>query len=138
MAGGYHPTLCPDEAARHFDAVVVGEAEGNWQQLLADIEAGKLQRIYRLPQPADMTTTPVPRRDLTARTARHYVTTNAVQTGRGCPHGCRYCSVTAFHRRSHRHRPVLNVLEEIRRIPSNHFMFVDDNVIAGYPDYPRV
>ena len=136
VAGGYHPTLCPDEAAPHFDAVVVGEAEGNWQQLLADIEVGKLQRIYRLPQPADMATTPVPRRDLTARTARHYVTTNAVQTGRGCPHGCRYCSVTAFHRRSYRHRPVQNVLEEIRRIPANHFMFVDDNIIAD-TDYAR-
>lgn len=81
VAGGYHPTLCCDEAAEHFDAVVVGEAEGNWQQLLADIEAGKLQRVYRLPQAADVTTTPVPRRDLTDRTARHYVTTNAVQTG---------------------------------------------------------
>jgi radical SAM superfamily enzyme YgiQ (UPF0313 family) len=130
VAGGYHPTLCSGEVAGHFDALVLGEAEGNWERLLADVEAGKLERVYRLPQMVDAATTPVPRRDLTARTARYYVTTNAVQTGRGCPHGCRYCSITAFHRQSHRHRPLQNVLDEVRQISSRYFMFVDDNIIA--------
>ena len=64
-----------------------------------------------------------------AATARHYVTVNAVQTGRGCPHACRYCSVTVFHHRQHRHRPLASVLEELRQIPRN-FIFVDDNIIA--------
>jgi radical SAM superfamily enzyme YgiQ (UPF0313 family) len=72
---------------------------------------------------------PVPRRDLTSRTARHYATIHAVQTGRGCTHGCRYCSVTAFHRRTHRSRPLEAVLAEIGSVPRD-FMFVDDNLVA--------
>ena len=47
VAGGFHPTLCPDETAGHFDATVVGDAEELWSRVLADAEAGKLQRIYR-------------------------------------------------------------------------------------------
>jgi radical SAM superfamily enzyme YgiQ (UPF0313 family) len=72
---------------------------------------------------------PAPRRDLLARTARHYVTINAVQTGRGCRHACRYCSVTAFHRQNYRHRALPEVLAELRTIPRD-LIFVDDNIMA--------
>jgi len=129
VAGGYHPTLWPEEAAEHFDAVVVGDAEGLWPRVLEDIACGTPRKFYRHAEPPDLSSVPVPRRDLTSRTARHYVTTNAVQTGRGCRHGCRYCSVTAFHHRTHRTRPLEHVLGELHGIPRN-FMFVDDNIIA--------
>ncbi len=135
VAGGFHPTLCPDEAAAHFDAVAIGDAEGTWASILADAGAGRLERRYRADPRADLATTPIPRRELTARTARHYVTIHAVQTGRGCVHACRYCSVTAFHRRTHRSRPLENVLVELRLLPRD-LMFVDDNIIAD-PDYAR-
>jgi radical SAM superfamily enzyme YgiQ (UPF0313 family) len=135
VAGGYHPTFCPAEAARHFDAVVVGEAEATWPQVLRDIESGCLRRTYRATAPADLSVTPMPRRDLLAGKARHYVTTNAVQTGRGCNHSCRYCSITAFHKGVHRTRPIERVLEELRQIPRD-FMFVDDNIMAD-PEYAR-
>jgi len=129
VAGGFHPTLCPDETAGHVDAVVVGDAEGLWPQLLADFEAGRLKRVYRAVEPCDLAAVPAPRRDLTASTARHYATTGAVQTGRGCAHGCRYCSITAFHRRTHRSRPLEAVLAELATV-GRQFMFVDDNIIA--------
>ena len=135
VGGGFHPTLCPEEAAEHFDAIVVGDAEGAWPRLLADVEAGRLGSVYRNETPCDLSQAPVPLRDLTARTARHYATTEAVQTGRGCRHGCRYCSITAFHRRTHRSRPLEHVLAELRQVGRN-FMFVDDNII-GDPDYTR-
>jgi len=135
VGGGYHPTLCPDEAAQHLDAIVVGDAEGAWPRLLADAAAGRLQRVYRNEAPCDLADAPIPRRDLTARTARHYVTVNAVQTGRGCRHGCRYCSIAAFHGRTHRTRPLDHVLAELREVPRD-FMFVDDNLIAD-PAYAR-
>src|SRR5208282_4163050 len=143
VGGGYHATLCPDEAANHFDAIVAGDAEGAWERVLADVEAGRLCHdgnsanrqigvlglIYRSQNNSPVLRAPIPRRELIAATARHYVTVNAVQTGRGCPHACRYCSVTVFHNRKHRHRPLTNVLEELRRIPRD-FIFVDDNIIA--------
>ncbi len=129
VAGGYHPTFRPDEVAEHFDAVVVGEAEGTWPRILEDIEAGTIRRIYRRPAPCHPQEIPIPRRNLTAATERFYVTTSAVQTGRGCPHACRYCSIAAFHGGRHRSRPLEHVIQELREIPRD-FMFVDDNIIA--------
>jgi radical SAM superfamily enzyme YgiQ (UPF0313 family) len=135
VGGGYHATLCPNDAAPHFDALVVGDAEGLWQRLLEDVHQGKLQKLYRQTGPANATAaaglleTPVPRRDLLERTARYYATINAVQAGRGCRHACRYCSVTAFHGRTYRRRPVAEVVEELRAMEGD-FIFVDDNIIA--------
>jgi radical SAM superfamily enzyme YgiQ (UPF0313 family) len=140
VAGGFHPTLRWDEAAEHFDAVVIGEAEGLWPRVLEDIRHGDIQpgrpaRLYRAAEQPDLAAAPVPRRDLTAAASRHYVTTHAVQTGRGCRHECKFCSVTAFARHIHRSRPLAHVLEELKTVRRN-FMFVDDNIIAD-PDYAR-
>jgi radical SAM superfamily enzyme YgiQ (UPF0313 family) len=134
VGGGYHPTLCPAEAEQHLDAIVVGDAEDAWPALLCDVERGCLQKRYggaalRQAAGAPAFTTPPARRRLLAKTARHYVTINAVQTTRGCPHACRYCSITAFHRRSYRRRPVAEVLDELRGIGGD-FIFVDDNIAA--------
>jgi radical SAM superfamily enzyme YgiQ (UPF0313 family) len=135
VAGGYYPTLCPGEVTPHFDAVVAGEAEGVWPRVLEDIEAGRLKPLYRAETPADPAEIPIPRRDLLRDTAAYYVTTAAVQTGRGCRHACRYCSIAAFYGGSRRNRPVERVIEELKGVPRD-FMFVDDNIIAD-PDYAR-
>ena len=137
VGGGYHATLCPEDAAPHFDALVLGDAEGAWESLLADFQRARMQKIYRQPEGLmpgsfvrpECLQTPVPRRDLLAHTARHYATVNAVQAGRGCRHNCRYCSVTVFHGRKYRHRPVAAVIAELQPL-SRHFIFVDDNIIA--------
>ena len=140
VGGGYHATLCPEDAAPHFDALVVGDAEGAWERLLADLQRGELQKVYRQPASGgpvslgpgpglEWLQTPVPRRDLLRHTARHYATINAVQAGRGCHHNCRYCSVTMFHGRKYRRRPVADVITELRSLPGD-FIFVDDNIIA--------
>lgn len=137
VAGGYHPTFAASEAARHFDAVVMGDAEGIWPRLVTDAAEGRLKKVYRRSDRTDAPTYPStpPRRDLLRETARYYATTDAVQTGRGCPHRCRYCSVTAFHDGRYSHRPVAQVLEELRGIGCN-FIFVDDNIIAD-TEYAR-
>ncbi len=127
VLGGVHPTLCPEEAARHADAIVVGEAEGVWGQVVADASAGRLQGMYRneLP-PLDGLKRP-PRHLLSAG---KYATINAVQATRGCPHGCDFCAIAAFNRHTQRRRPVEEVIAEIRDLPSRGFMFVDDNLTA--------
>lgn len=134
VAGGYHPTFLPEEAAGHFDAVVVGDAEELWPQLVANAASKCLQRIYRHETLPDLARPPLPRR-LVEKKSRHYVTVDAVQTGRGCPHSCRYCSVTAFHQGTYRRRSVESVLADLREIGRD-FIFVDDN-IAGDPEYAR-
>ncbi len=135
VAGGYHPTFVTDETAQHFDAVVVGDAEGLWPALIRDAAEGSLKKIYRHAEAPDLADSPLPRRDLLRETARHYATTDAVQTGRGCLHRCKYCSITAFHNGGYRHRPVARVVEELRGI-GREFIFVDDNIIAD-PQYAR-
>jgi len=140
VSGGYHATLCPEDAAPHFDAVVAGDAEESWERLLADLQRGELQKVYRQAAGGEAVSlgssarlewlqTPVPRRDLLQHTARHYATINAVQAGRGCRHNCRYCSVTVFHGRKYRRRPAADVIGELRSLPRA-FIFVDDNIIA--------
>jgi radical SAM superfamily enzyme YgiQ (UPF0313 family) len=146
VGGGYHPTLCPDDAAPHFDALVTGDAEGAWPLLLHDAQSGGLRGKYQqsdssrqvcagdpppapAPEPAAALAMPVPRRDLLEPKARYYATINAVQAGRGCRHNCRYCSVTVFHGRKYRARPVPEVLAEVKGLPRD-FIFVDDNIIA--------
>lgn len=135
VAGGYHPTFCIDEALEHFDIVVAGEAEGVWPQVLEDIKKGQFQKVYRSNLQQDLSIVPFPRRDLLSKKKHHYITTNAVQTGRGCNHSCKFCSVSAFFEHCHRSRPLQNVLKELESIP-RHFMFVDDNIIAD-PEYAK-
>ncbi len=129
VAGGYHPTFMPEEAGKYFDCVVCGDAEELWPKVLDDIAAGTPQRIYRHRELPDLAGSPPPSRKLMRKTAKHYATVNAIQTGRGCSHGCRYCSVTAFHRTTYRHKPVESVILELRQTGRN-FIFVDDNIIA--------
>ncbi|MBJ6723333.1 B12-binding domain-containing radical SAM protein [Geomesophilobacter sediminis] len=132
VAGGYHPTFLPDEASQHFNAVLVGDAEGLWPALVLDAVAGSLKKLYQHDALPQLDLSPAPRRELLRTTAQYYATTDAVQTARGCLHQCRYCSVTAFHNGSYRHRPVARVLEELREIGRD-FIFVDDNIIADTP-----
>lgn len=129
VAGGFHPTLCTTEAEKHFDIVVAGQAEGIWPKVLEDIADGDYQPLYRGAPDADLCHVPLPRRGLTKKTRRHYATIHAVQTGRGCNHKCKFCSVTAFFGGTHQSRPLPDVLEELSTVPK-HFMFIDDNIIG--------
>ncbi len=133
VLGGFHPTLCPDDAIRHADAILVGEAEGIWQELVAEASAGRLRPIYRNELPSLRGLKRPPRHLLSAR---KYATVNAVQATRGCPHGCDFCAIAAMNRCSQRQRPVDEVIDEIRDLPTRSFMFVDDNLTADR-DYAR-
>jgi len=135
LAGGFHATLCTDDILRDYDAVVAADAEGVWTELLEDIENGCLKKLYKNEQPVSLATLSPPRRDLLGSTAQYYATTNAVQIGRGCIHGCRYCSITAFHKRTYRRRPVEQVIAELQQL-SRDVIFVDDNIVSE-PNYAK-
>lgn len=133
VLGGMHPTLMPEEALGHADAVCVGEAEGVWARILDDARANRLARVYRR-APSDLVAVPRPPRDFLR--SRHYGTLQAVQATRGCPNSCAFCSVSAFHQGRFRCRPVEEVVAEVAAFANRFFVFVDDNLIADR-DYAR-
>ena len=130
VMGGVHPSSLPEEALEHCDSVVIGEAENLWPRVLEDAGAGRLKKIYQNPLPFPLGDLPAPRWDLL--TARKYFVPQTVQVSRGCPVSCSFCSVSSYFGRSHRSRPLAQVLEEIKALPRKLFIFVDDN-IAGDP-----
>ena len=128
VMGGIHPTILPDEALRHADAVVVGEAEGVWPRVVSDAASGQLQRLYRASKKADLAGLPTPRRDLFPRTKhRSYAPIHVgVEASRGCPHDCEFCCNAQTMGQQYRVRPVHEVIAEIESLDSPHFFFVDD------------
>lgn len=130
VMGGFHASNLPEEALTHVDSVVVGEGELAWPQLLADFQAGRLQRSYRADGLIDTSLIPVARREI-FKDSGHFFT-NTIQTTRGCPFDCEFCSVTAFYGRKYRKRPVEQVLAELEQLRKvNSFVFfVDDNIVA--------
>jgi radical SAM superfamily enzyme YgiQ (UPF0313 family) len=133
VLGGIHPTILPKEAIRHADAVVIGEAEGCWADVVADFRKDGLRKFYHAPAP-DLSKSPSPRRgfqiDKTLFNCVGLVTT------RGCPYACEFCSVTDFYGGKIRHRPVSMVVEDIKQSGSKAFLILDDNV-AGHPEYSK-
>jgi len=134
VLGGIHPSALPEEALEHADAVVVGEAEGQWEQLLADFEAGEMKPVYRREGWGDLESVPSPRYDLVD--PRRYFLPNAAQTTRGCPFDCDYCSVTTFFGRTYRTRRIEDVRADVEKMPPGPIVFVDDNIM-GKPSYSK-
>jgi radical SAM superfamily enzyme YgiQ (UPF0313 family) len=128
VMGGIHPTVLPDEALAHADAIVVGEAEGVWPRLVADAAAGQLQRIYRAGTLTDLAGLPTPRRELLSSSAyRGWPPIPVgVETSRGCPHDCEFCCINQTLGQQYRVRPVHEVIAEIAAIDSPHLFFCDD------------
>lgn len=126
VMGGIHASMCTDEALHFVDAVVVGEAETAWPRVIADVENGCLQQVYK-GDLGDLKGSSRPSRDLFHP---DYIFAS-VQTSRGCPMNCEFCSVTAFNGQRYRRRPPEDVLDELETISQRMLFFVDDNII-GY------
>jgi radical SAM superfamily enzyme YgiQ (UPF0313 family) len=131
VLGGVHVTVCPDEAQEHADSVVVGEAEPVWRELLRDFQTGQLKPRYRAPL-FDMKGYGVPRRDLLKQ--EMYLFPSTVETGRGCPFDCDFCSVSRTAGRSYRFRPTEEVLEDVASLKNRLVFFVDD-IINGHRNH---
>lgn len=144
VLGGTWVTLTAEESLGHADAVVAGEAESVWPQVLDDLAAGRSRGIYRaaswhslrdLP-PVDYTELPLLKYDAfrTSWLYRMYFHWPVVFS-RGCPHPCEYCAVQTYYRRGYRTRPVEEVIADLRaiqRLGGNRILFLDDNPI-GHP-----
>jgi radical SAM superfamily enzyme YgiQ (UPF0313 family) len=125
IMGGIHATMCLDEAMGYVDSVVTGEAEQVWPQVLEDARRGNLKRRYDggLAKISDV---PLARQDLLP--ARYAF--GAIQTTRGCPLNCCFCSVTAFNGTHYRQRPIPDVGREFQLVREKRVLVVDDNLIG--------
>jgi radical SAM superfamily enzyme YgiQ (UPF0313 family) len=124
--GGIHATTCPDEAQPHFDSVVIGEADELWPEILADVQARRLQPRYtagRLPDLSNgvgkalQTISPI--------NGRYDVA--SLQTSRGCPTGCKFCSVTKVNGPKIRRRAIDSIVDEWNSVNKSFVFIVDDN-----------
>jgi radical SAM superfamily enzyme YgiQ (UPF0313 family) len=130
VMGGIHATMCLDEVMERADSVVTGEAEGIWPQVLEDARHGCLKRRYDGGL-AEMNGAPFARHDLLTGGYAF----GAIQTTRGCPLNCSFCSVTRFNGAKYRQRPIADVVREFRSISEKHVLVVDDNLIGTRPEH---
>lgn len=133
VMGGPHVTLLPDEAKKHCDYLIVGEAEEIWPQFLEAFYDGNARCRYTCERPPSLQGLPIARRDLIKR--RMY-TKGAVFASRGCPYSCRYCNLKQIYHPSFRMRPIHEVIKDIMTIEQDYFVFWDDNFF-GDIDYAK-
>jgi radical SAM superfamily enzyme YgiQ (UPF0313 family) len=127
VMGGIHATMCLDEVIERVDSVVTGEADDIWPQVLEDVRHGRLKRRY------DGGISAANR----IRSARHDLLPSeyafgAIQTTRGCPLNCSFCSVTAFNGAQYRQRSIPDVVREFQSIHEKRVLIVDDNLIGTH------
>ncbi len=125
VMGGFHATLVPDEVARHAEAVVTGEAEAIWPEVVDDLRHGRLKpRYHGERQPLSEV-----RVDRRLFAGKRYLPIGLIETGRGCKFPCEFCAIQTFFSRTYRSRPVEDVVRELASLKDEKrlFFFVDDN-----------
>ena len=123
VVGGIHASTLPEEAKAHADAVVIGEAESAWPEVLRDFKAGRLQPFYRGEQ-GELDDLPTPLYGL----LKHGHDFRIVNTSRGCPYRCTFCSVRPYFGSRIRLRPIDHVVRDVEAIPGNMYINGDENI----------
>lgn len=129
ILGGYMASLIPEEAKKYCHAVVIGDAENVWNQVLEDYEAGTLKEFYQ----DDLLelSTPLPRFDLIL--SKNIGDFLPVQAGRGCPNSCSFCSVACLYKNRYVRREIPEVIRDIKQIKDlgfDKFLLLDDNILS--------
>ena len=135
ILGGVHPSLLPDEAKEHADSVFIGEAEGMLDKVIADFESGKLQPFYKNREWSDLKGMPLPRRDLLNKRYRPFF--KVIETTRGCPNRCEFCSVPIINGKRYRIRSLEEIDQELSTIihKKGEYLFLSDDNVTAKEDY---
>ncbi|MBM3266421.1 MAG: B12-binding domain-containing radical SAM protein [Candidatus Sericytochromatia bacterium] len=130
VMGGFHATLCPDEVQRYAEAVVVGEAEELWAEVVDDFRHRTPKRIYRGQGRPELFRSSPDRRIFAGK---RYLPVGLVETSRGCPFHCEFCAIQAAYCSTQTRRPLEQVIAEVASIKdrSRLFFFVDDNLTGN-------
>ncbi len=124
VMGGIHASMVPAEAAQYFDTVITGEAEVVWPLFLSDFNDGNPATLYE-GGVVPVEKIPHPRRDI----FRYPYVNDLIQTSRGCPMGCDFCSVTLMCGKKYRERDVEDVLDELEETTRPLLFIVDDHLV---------
>jgi radical SAM superfamily enzyme YgiQ (UPF0313 family) len=135
VLGGVHPSLLPEEAKEHADSVFIGEAEGMLEKLIEDFEGGELKPFYKNREWSNLRGMPLPRRDLLSRRYRSFF--KAIETTRGCPNRCEFCSVPTINGKRYRVRPLEEIDKELSQIvkKKGEYLFLADDNVTAKKDY---
>jgi len=135
--GGMHASVLPREAIKHVDSVVIGEAEGQIKLLVKDFKNGKLKKFYSSKKRPDLKHIPLPRTDSYEKKNKYYKEMHMIQTTRGCPFNCDFCTVTHFFGQTYRTRAIEDIVREIKTVSRRTLIFFVDDNIAGNPKYAK-
>ncbi|MEA3456502.1 MAG: radical SAM protein [Campylobacterota bacterium] len=129
VMGGYHPTLLPDEVLKHADVVVMGDAEGVWEEILKDFENKSLRSIYSGGNQRSLSEYKI---DRSIFKGKRYLPVELIQFSRGCRYSCDFCSIDSFYLHTVRLRPVESIVAEIKTLNRKQLIFfVDDNLYSS-------
>jgi radical SAM superfamily enzyme YgiQ (UPF0313 family) len=129
VMGGFHATLCPEEVSQYCESIVIGEAECVFPQVIDDYRHGRPQHVYRATERPRLTVAP----DRSIFRGKSYLPLRLVEFARGCRFKCDFCAIQSYFGATHNHRPIDDVLREIRQVrrPGRLFFFIDDNITSS-------
>lgn len=133
VMGGMHPSMAPEDAARHCHSVCVGEADTLWPEILGDFEAGRLRKVYRAKAPPSPGEILSPRRGIFID-SRYNFNASLVNISRGCPNSCSWCNIPVYQGRGIRLRRIESVVEELKNLPRGRIFLGDDVLSLDRPD----
>ncbi len=127
IMGGPHVWFHSEEAAKHCDAIGIGEGEPIWAKMLEDAAAGNLQKVYQAPQMKSIADLPLPRWDMLDLRKYGPFKTFSLMSSRGCPMQCEFCSERLYLGGGFRVRPVEDVIADIKHTGSKNVFFGDSD-----------
>ena len=126
LAGGYHPTVEPDECLEHFDSIILGNAESVWTKMLNDLSKNKLEKRYY------GVTTSFAMPDRSIYKDRKYSPLALIETGRGCNFACDFCAIHSYYEKKYFRRPIEEIVQDIKNSGKKYVFFIDDNFVADH------
>ncbi|MEM7179299.1 MAG: radical SAM protein [Spirochaetota bacterium] len=129
VMGGFHPTLVPEEVKEYAESIVIGEAEGIWENLIDDFRSKQLQKVYKAAKRPQLSSL---RPDRSIFQGKNYLPIGLVEAARGCTFRCDFCVIQSYFNSTQNRRDIDSILKEIRSLRKTKklFFFVDDNTVS--------